>query len=162
LLKISIVMIVIALVALFVVQQWFTNNARKALTQYIAEQSNGNIQVTLSGLNLNLFTKKLRIDDAVLTSTDTINSPVTYRASFSQLSLNVASIWALLINKELLLDSVKLYNPVINVYQWRKDTTENVSVNELSIPQELGKMYNSMTDALDAFAIRRIDGVCTG
>src|SRR5690606_19827517 len=108
LLKVSIVIIVIALVALFVVQQWFTNNARKALTQYIAEQSNGNIQVSLSGLNLNLF---------------------------SQLSLNVASVWALLINKKLLLDSVKLYNPVINVYQWRKDTTANVSVNELSIPQ---------------------------
>lgn len=156
LLKISIVIIVIAVVALFVVQQWFTNNARKVLTQYIAEQSKGNIQVSLSGLNLNLFTKKLKINNAVLTSTDTINSPVTYQASFSQLSLNVASVWALLINKELLLDSVKLYNPVIHVYQWKKDTIENVFANELSIPQELGKVYNSMTDALDAFAIRRI------
>ena len=156
LLKISIVLAIIALVALFVVHQWFANNARKALTQYIAEQSKGNIQLTLSGLDVNLFTKRLKINDAVLVSTDSINSPITYQASFSQLSLNVASVWSLLINKELLLDSVKLYNPVINVYQWRKDTTENVSVSELSIPQELGKVYNSMTDALDAFAIRRI------
>lgn len=156
LLKISIVILVIALVSLFIVHQWFANNARKALTQYIAEQSNGNIQLTLSGLDVNLFTKRLKINDAVLISTDSLNSPITYQASFSQLSLNVASVWSLLINKELLLDSVKLYNPVINVYQWRKDTTKNVSVNELSIPQELGKVYNSMTDALDAFAIRRI------
>lgn len=59
-------------------------------------------------------------------------------------------------NNKLLLDSVKLYNPVIKVYQWRKDTTENITNDELSIPQELGKVYNSMTDALDEFAIRRI------
>ncbi len=156
LLKISIVLTIIAIVIFFVVHLWFTHNARKALTQYIAEQSEGNIQLSLSGLDLNLLTKRLKINNAVLISTDSINSPITYQASFSQLSLKVASVWSLLFNNKLLLDSVKLYNPVIKVYQWRKDTTENVSINELSIPQELGKVYNSMTDALDAFAIRRI------
>lgn len=156
LLKVSLVFASIVIVSLFVVHLWFTHNARKVLTQYIAEQSKGNIQLSLSELDLNLFTKRLKINDAVLMSTDSVNSPITYNVSFSQLSLKVASIWELLINNELFLDSVKLYNPVIKVYQWRKDTTAVVSTDELSIPQELGKMYNSMNDALDAFAIRRI------
>ncbi|MBA2746395.1 MAG: hypothetical protein H0U44_09245, partial [Flavisolibacter sp.] len=135
---------------------WFVNNARNVLKAYISEQSQGKIQLNLSELGLNLWTNRLNINEAVLVSTDSLTAPITYHVSFSKLSLKVGSIWALLFQKRLLLDSVKLYNPSISIYQWKKDTTKSLAREDLSIPQEMGKVYNSMQEALEEFGIRRI------
>ena len=89
-------------------------------------------------------------------STDSLNQPITYHVSFKKLTLRVASVWALLFKNQLLLDSIKLHDPVIEVMQWRKDTSQSRIKDELSIPQEMGKVYRSMYDALDEFGIRRI------
>jgi hypothetical protein len=40
--------------------------------------------------------------------------------------------------------------------QWRKDTAQVVVKDELSLPQEMGKLYNSLIQALDEFGVRRI------
>ncbi len=61
-----------------------------------------------------------------------------------------------MLQKKLLLDSIKLHDPEIEVMQWRKDTTSRIAKDELSITQEMGKLYNSMLDVLDGMGIRRI------
>ena len=134
----------------------FVHNARTVLKQYISEESGGKIQMELSELSLNPFTKRLKINKAVLFSTDSINEPITYNVRFSELSLKVGSVWRLLFQRKLALDSIKLYSPVVQVVQWRKDTTKAAAKDELSIPQEMGKFYTSLMDALDEFGIRRI------
>lgn len=135
---------------------WFVYNAKSVLRSYITEQSKGKIKLELSQLDLNLLTRHLQVHKATLISTDSVNQPITYKVTFSKLSLNVGSMLGLLIKKQLLLDSLKLYNPVIQVVQWRKDTTQGLAKEELSIPQEMGKVYNSMIDALNEFGVRRI------
>lgn len=146
----TLIIIVIAL------NLWFVNNARTVLKNYISEQSHGKIKLELSHLNLNLFTKLLQIEEADLVSTNSLNDPITYHVTFSKLSLKVGSVWSLLFKKKLYLDSLKLQDPVIQVMQWRKDTSQVVVKDELSIPQEMGKFYNSMLSALDEFSVRRI------
>ncbi|HEX8461910.1 MAG TPA: hypothetical protein VF623_10790 [Segetibacter sp.] len=143
-------------VLLFALQLWFVASAKSILKQYITEQSQGKIKLELSHLDLNLWTKHLQIHKADLLSTDSLKEPITYHVTFSRLSLKVGSVWGLLFKKELLLDSLKLYDPVIQVMQWRKDTAQVVVKDELSIPQEMGKVYNSLINALDEFAVRRI------
>ena len=146
----------ILVVIVFVLHIWFVQNARSILKQYIWEQSQGKIKLELSQLNLNLWTKALQIHEADLLSTDSLNEPITYHVTFTKLSLKVGSVWSLLFKKKLLLDSLKLYNPVIQVMQWRKDTAQVVVKDELSIPQEMGKVYNSLLNALNEFGVRRI------
>jgi hypothetical protein len=135
---------------------WFVYNAKSVLKSYITEQSGGKIKLELSQLDLNLLTRHLQVHQATLVSTDSISEPITYKVTFSKLSLNVGSVLGLLFKKQLLLDSLKLYNPSIQVLQWRKDTTQGGAKDELSIPQEMGKVYNSMIDALNEFGVRRI------
>ncbi len=144
------------IIILFAMQLWFIHNAGIVLKQYISEQSKGKIKLELAQLHINLFTKRLQIQEADLLSTDSLNEPITYHVTFSKLSLKVGSLRELLFHKKLLLDSLKLYDPVIQVMQWRKDTAQVVVKDELSIPQEMGKVYNSLLDALNEFAIRRI------
>ncbi|MGZ8545668.1 MAG: hypothetical protein ACXWV0_10245, partial [Flavisolibacter sp.] len=54
------------------------------------------------------------------------------------------------------IDSILILQPSITVTQWRKDTTKNQTFEEISIPRQMGQIYNSMLDALDAFNIQRI------
>lgn len=135
---------------------WFKANARKVLKRYITEKSNGKLRLELSGLDLNLFLNRVQIREADLISTDSTDEAITYHVKFRKLTLRVESVWALLFKKQLLLDSIKLHDPMIDVMQWRKDTTQSRQKDELSLPQEMGKVYHSMQDALDEFGIERI------
>ncbi|MEO6721540.1 MAG: hypothetical protein ABIN67_14320 [Ferruginibacter sp.] len=135
---------------------WFVNNARSVLKNYISEQSGGKIKLELSQLDLNLWTNTLQVHKADLVSTDSLNEPITYHVTFNRLSLKIASVWPLLFQKKLLLDSIKLYGPAIHIIQWRKDSAQVLVKDELSIPQEMGKMYKSLISALNKFGIRRI------
>jgi hypothetical protein len=135
---------------------WFKYNARKVLKRYISEQSHGKIRLELSELDLNLFLNRLQIREADLVSTDSTHEAITYHVTFRKLTLRVASVWDVLFKNKLVLDSIKLHDPLIDVMQWRKDTAETLVKDELSLPQEMGKVYRSMQDALNEFGIKRI------
>jgi hypothetical protein len=135
---------------------WFVNNARGVLKNMVHTKSNGKIKLELSKITFDFFSKKLQVREADLTSTDSITQPTTYHIKFRKLTLRVNSFWPLLFQKKLQLDSIKLHDPLVEVMQWRRDTTQKRSDDELSVTQEMGKLYNSMLDVLDDFGIRRI------
>ncbi|HVE61253.1 MAG TPA: hypothetical protein VNA26_05510, partial [Chitinophagaceae bacterium] len=136
---------------------WFVNNARGILKQIVTERSQGKFKLELSQISFNFFDKKLKFREADLVSTDSISQPTTYHVKFRKLTLRINSFWPLLLQKKLLLDTIKLHDPEIEVMQWRKDTfSKKAAGDELSITQEMGKLYSSMLDVLDGFGIKRI------
>ncbi len=155
-LKVSIIVVATLGILVLALNYWYVNNARRVLKEYIYNESDGRIKLELSNLNLNLLSNRIRIYNADLVSTDSLTAPITYHVSFSNISVKIGSLMSLIFEKKLLLDSVKLYNPVIQVIQWRNDTAQVVVKDELSIPQEMGKVYNTMLNALDEFGVRRI------
>ncbi|MDB5192564.1 MAG: hypothetical protein JWQ96_2127 [Segetibacter sp.] len=155
-LKTSIIIAGIFIAILLALHFWFEHNARTVLKQYISEQSKGKIKLELSQLELSIFSKRLQIHELDLVSTDSVNEPITYHVTFNKLSLKVGSVWALLFKKKLYLDSLRIQDPVVQIMQWRKDTKRPVAKDELSIPQEMGKLYNSLLAALNEFGVRRV------
>ena len=135
---------------------WFVNNAKGVLQQIVAVKSHGKIKIELSQLRFEFLSNKLQVREADLVSTDTLNQPTTYHVKFRKLTLRINSFWPLIFQKQLLLDSVKLHDPEIEVFQWRKDTSSKLARDELSISQEMGKLYKSMLDVLEGFGIQRI------
>lgn len=135
---------------------WFVNNARGVLRQIVSEKSEGKLKLKLAKLSFDFFSNKLQIREAALESTDTLTQPATYHVSFRKLTLRIHSFWPLVLQKKLVLDSIKLHDPTIKVLLWRKDTASAFEKEDLSLPQEMGKLYNSMLDVLDGFGIRRI------
>ena len=154
--RILLITVSILVLALLAGHLWFVHNARSILKQIVAEKSHGKLRVELSEFSFDLFTNKLQIRKADLLSTDTANQAVTYHVTFRKLTLRVHSFWPLLFERKLLLDSIKLHDPEIEVIQWRQDTVSRTAHNDLSVPQEMGKLYNSMLDALETFGVRRI------
>jgi hypothetical protein len=135
---------------------WFVTNARSVLKQIVTKQSHGKLKMELSHLSFDFFSNKLQIRSADLVSTDSLSQPASYHIKFRKLTLRINSFWPLLTQRKLLLDSIKLHDPEIDVIHWRRDVTSKAPKDELSISQEMGKLYNSMLDGLEAFGIRRI------
>ena len=148
-------MVTVAVVGLCI-HLWFVYNAKGILKDSVSAKSGGKLKLELSKLDFDFIDNRLEIREAMLTSTDSISQPVTYHVAFHGLTLQVSSFLPLLLQNRLLLDSIQLDHPDIVVMQWRRDTNSRWAKDELSIPKEMGRLYNSMLDALEGFGIRRI------
>lgn len=146
----------VVVLAVIGLQVWFVHNAKGILKDIVTARSHGKVKLEMSQLTFNFFTNKLQVRQADLVSVDSLTSPTTYRIQFRRLTLRVASFWPLLLKKQMTLDSIKLLDPRIEVTQWRKDTASQAARDDLSIPRQMGTLYNSMLDVLETFGIRRI------
>ncbi|MEO7264971.1 MAG: hypothetical protein ABIW38_08665 [Ferruginibacter sp.] len=135
---------------------WFVNNARSQLIKIVHDKSQGKVSLRLSHLSYNFLNDNLEVKDARIFSTNK-NEALAYNVSFSRLNLKVQSFWPLLLKKKLILDSIRLENPVIHLIKNRNDLAKtDTTLNNVSLPREIGKIYNSMLDVLDDFHVRRI------
>ncbi|MEO7445727.1 MAG: hypothetical protein ABIT96_07795 [Ferruginibacter sp.] len=134
---------------------WLINNARMQMESRVFEQSKGKITLVLPKLNYNFLNDNLQIKDARIYSNNP-NDPLAYNVSFSRLDLRVQSLWALVFKKQLLIDSIRLQDPVVSLVKNPHDDTRSIASDSTSLPQEMGIMYNSMIQVLDRFNVRRI------
>jgi hypothetical protein len=153
--KKCLIALAIVVVLVFIAQLWMERIVKEKLETLVDEKSEGRMRLTLGSVNLNLFKARMQVKGGSLADIDTTSSPITYKVSFSDLSVKVRSIWPLIFGN-VLIDSIKINNPVAHVVQWKTDTTNASVGQDLSISQEMGKMYNSMLDALEEYGIRRI------
>ena len=135
---------------------WFVNNARRMIRNVVFTESKGKLKLELSQVSYNFFTNDLTVKEASLVSTDSTTADVSYRINFDRLSMRVGSFWPLLTNRQVTIDSIHILQPDIVITQWRKDTTKKQNFEEISIPRQMGEIYYSMLDALEAFSIQRI------
>ena len=63
----------------------------------------------------------------------------------------------MLFEKKILIDSLHLFNPDIRVTRLRSSTKDTTTVSDtgMSIPQEMGRIYNSIQDALQVLKVNR-------
>src|SRR4051812_13695129 len=155
-LKLVAIVTTVALACVLGLHIWFVNNARGVLKRIVASQSHGKLKLELSQLRFDFFSNKLQIREADLVSTDTTHDATTYHLKFRKLTLHVNSFWALLVSRKILLDSIKLHDPLIEVTQWRNDTSSKNKGQDLSKSQEMGKLHKSILDGLEALGVRRI------
>jgi hypothetical protein len=135
---------------------WFVHNAKRMITDIVASKSQGKLKLELDEFSYNFFSNKIQVRSASLVSMDSLTAPVTYSVRFKKLTLKSSSFFSALFGKKITFDSIKLHEPDIVITQWRKDTVTRRTGDDLSISQEMGRLYNSMLDAIDAFAVRRI------
>lgn len=97
----------------------------------------------------------MELENAHFYSTDTATSNTAYDLVVQKVKLSVKGVLPFLIDKQLLIDSLSLIKPAITVTQLRsKQGNSDTSGAPLSIPQEMGKVYNSIQEALDVLDVR--------
>lgn len=97
----------------------------------------------------------MELENAHFYSTDTATNNTAYDLVVQKVKLSVKGVLPFLIDKQLLIDSLSLIKPAITVTQLRsKQNSTDTASAPLSIPQEMGKVYNSIQEALDVLDVR--------
>ncbi|HEY0356308.1 MAG TPA: hypothetical protein VGC29_08895, partial [Flavisolibacter sp.] len=134
----------------------FVNNARRVIRETVEARSHGKLKLELKQVSFHFLSSELQVKTGTLVSTDTVNEDVSYRIGFDKISIKVGSFWPILFNKKIAIDSVEVNNPQIHITQVRIDTTKKRNEEEISIPRQMGQLYHSVLDGLDAFGIKRM------
>lgn len=159
-LKISGILLGIIVLLLVIFHFWFISHAKGMLEDAVTEKSKGKLKLTVRKLSYNYFNNRMTIRDAVFFNTDTATTTTANRFSVKELKVELKALMPFLLRKELLIDSLHLQSPDINVTRIRNNTDSlKKEDKEVSIPYEMGKIYNSIQDALKMLEVShfRID-----
>lgn len=132
------------------------------LEDTVSKQSGGRIKLKIRKLHYNYFTEKMVLDEAVFTTTDTATAPSAYRFDIPEMRIKLNGLFPLLFEKKLLIDSLSLLSPQIQVTTLRYSTDTVKKKEDISIPYEMGKVYRSIQDALQVLQVKQFrlsDGV---
>ena len=145
----SLAIIAFFLLGLTCLHIWFVHNANRFLIELVSEKSGGKLKLELSHASFDFFTSEVKILQAKITSTGKDKSKITYQVSFQKIAISTNSLWSVLFKNSLEIKKVKLYDPVIEIFNQKTDSSFD-SKNNLSLGKEFGKLYHSVEDAIIA------------
>lgn len=127
------------------------------LEDLVATKSHGKLKLKLEKLHFNYFTKKMRLENAVFYS-DSSDQSTGYRFSINKIELRANAVLPIIFRNEFLIDSIRLLSPEITVIRYKPNPKPNKKRTEdVSIPEEMGKIYRSIQDAMSQLKIKRFE-----
>lgn len=146
----------ILLVLLAGFHSWVNYNAKQIVQDLVESRSNGRLKMKIEKFRFSWFSRKVELQNAVIYSTDSVNAVTAYRFHVRHIKLSVQEILPILFEKKLLIDSLNLDQPEIVVTRQRPlPAKDQDHKKEVSIPEELGKIYKSIQEALQALRVNR-------
>ncbi len=154
-LKITGISLGILLVLLTCFHFWFKAHAKGLIEDLVESKSNGKLKLKIKKFHFSYFSKKIEIEKAVFYTTDTLNATTAYRFSIEKMKLKAKAILPIVFKKQILIESIILLNPHIEVARLRAaDKTGKKEKKDISIPEEIGKVYTSIQDALQVLQVK--------
>jgi hypothetical protein len=137
---------------------WFKAHAKQILEEMVESKSNGKIKLKIEKIHFNYFSRKIKLKKAVFFNTDTLNGTTAYQFSIDKLEMQVKAILPIVFKKEILIDYLTLNNPGIQVTRLRAAVKSGNKIKkDVSIPEEMGKVYSSIQDALQILKVKRFE-----
>lgn len=133
---------------------WFINHAEQILEDLVASQSNGKIKLHVKKFKFNWFSYDMQLRNAVFYSTDSA-AATSYRFDVEKIHVRVKEIFPLVFEKKMVFDSLHLLNPDILVTKLRVRNADTTRERAISMTQEMGKIYNSIQDALRVLKVKQ-------
>ncbi len=154
-LKITAFILGVILVLMTSFHFWFINHAEHLIEDIVSSQSNDKLKLKIHKFKFNWFNYDMQLRKTIFYSADT-TAATSYQFSVDRIDIRIKEILPLIFEKRILIDSIHLMHPDISVTRLRslKDTS-GASDTSLSIPQEMGKIYNSIQEALDVLKVDR-------
>lgn len=135
---------------------WLKANAKELIEDMVESKSGGKLKLKIEKIHFNYFSRKIELEKAVFINTDTLTGTTAYHFSVDKMLLQVKAILPLILKKQILIDSLTLLNPFIKVTRLKASPKPDKKVKkEVSIPEEMGKVYSSIQDALKILKVKR-------
>lgn len=137
---------------------WFVNNAEKVIEDLVTSKSKGKLRLKVENMKFNYFSKKIELRDVVFYTTDSADEHTNYRFSVERVNLRAKAILPLLFNKQLLIDSLYLEAPDMQVTRLKRSENRIKKDNkDVSVTEEMGRIYNSIQDAIRTLEVDRFE-----
>ncbi len=142
---------------------WFIDHSESALEDIVASQSKGKLKLKVGKFKFNWLNNKIELYDAVFYTTDS-TAPTITQLSTNRIAIKARGFLPLLFKKQILIDSIHIHTPKVVVTkineskprQAQVKDTLNVSVSDnFSVARELGKISNSINEAIEDLQINR-------
>ena len=157
-LKVTGIILGILLVLLTAFHFWFKAHARQLIEQLVESKSHGKLKLEMEKFRFSYFSKNMELDNAVFYNTDTANENTSYRFRVAKIKLRVNAVLPILFKKQFLIDSLFLNDPDITVTRLRSSVkTDTLRKKDISIPEEMGKIYKSIQDGLQVLKVKRFE-----
>ncbi|HRF17896.1 MAG TPA: hypothetical protein PK977_07000, partial [Chitinophagaceae bacterium] len=133
---------------------WFRAHAKGIIEDLVESRSKGKINLKIEKLRFGYFSNKIELEKAVFFNTDSASTATSYKFYIDKLKMKGKGLIALLFSKELFIDSLSLTNPVIEVNRVSM-ADKSGKRKEISIPEEMGKIYSSIQDAINVLQVKK-------
>jgi hypothetical protein len=134
---------------------YVVNNAEKLIEDLVKTESKDKLRLRVNNIKFNYFTRKVELQQVVFYSNDSMDISTSYRFSVDNIKLRIKALIPIFTRKELLVDSIYLSAPHIVVT--RLKPLDTAVKKDISIPEEMGRIYNSIIDALKKFQVTRFE-----
>lgn len=135
---------------------WFINHAEQLIEEMVDSRSNGKIKLEVRKFKFNWFSRKIELRDAVFYTADTSTAITAYHFKVKNIRMMIKAVRPIIFEEKLMFDSLLLTEPDITVTRLRP--AKNLlsgSDTTLSLPQEMGRVYNSIQQALQVLQVTR-------
>jgi len=137
---------------------WFINNAESILADLVESKSNNKLKLRVKNLKFNYFSRNIEMDNVVFYSNDSLDQNTTYRFKVDHIKLKVKKILPIFLEKKIQIDSLFLVAPDVEVVRLKPvERSIKKDLKDVSIPEEMGKIYNSIMDALQMLEVTRFE-----
>ncbi len=145
----------VIIILLTAIHIYVVNNAEKLLEDLVKTRSNNKLRLKVKNIKFNYFSRKVEMENVVFYSNDSLDLNTSYKFDVDNIRLRVKALLPIFTRKELQIDSLYLSAPKIAVTLLKKP--DSAGKKEISIPEEMGRIYNSIIDALKLLQVTRFE-----
>ena len=145
----------ISLILITALHFYVVNNAESLIEDLVKKESNDKLRLKIKNIKFNYFSKKVELENVSFYSNDSLDLKTSYNFNIDNIRLKVKALLPIFTRKELLIDSIYLTAPKITVTRLKPNT--DTARKKVSIPEEMGRIYNSIIDALKMFQVTRFE-----
>ena len=143
----------VILILITALHVYVVNNAESLVEEIVANESNGKLKLKVENIKFNYFSKKIEFQNVTFFSNDSLDLKTAYYFQVDKIKMKVKALIPIFTRRELRIDSLSLMAPKIEVT--RLKPLDRPTAGEVSIPQEMGRVYNSIMDALRFLEVKR-------
>jgi hypothetical protein len=129
--------------ATFAVYYVARNHAKEIIEKVVADQSGGNLIFKAERVKLDIFHLNFRFKNPELRTKDSSNTVTGYNVKAQLITINVKSLFPMLFGKLVVIDSVFIESPEIEILKYKE-----VQQTAISLPEEISKVYQSLENVL--------------
>ena len=134
---------------------YVVNNAENLIEELVKTESKDKLRLKVKNIKFNYFTRKVELQQVVFYSNDSLDISTSYKFSVKSIRLRVKALVPIFTRRELLVDSIFVSAPDIVVT--RLKAFDSAAKKDISIPEEMGRIYNSIINALKKFQVTRFE-----